>query len=128
MIAVNNLTKVKIDKELLKKIAKKILEKESASRRKKEFEVSIVLVGAERIKELNKEYKGKNQTTDVLAFSYDDSGEIVICPKEVKKNSKKISSDFQTELARVLIHGLLHLLGFHHQSSKEEKYLSQFYG
>jgi len=122
------LTKVKIDKELLKKIAKKILEKESASRRKKEFEVSIVLVGAERIKELNKEYKGKNQTTDVLAFSYDDSGEIVICPKEVKKNSKKISSDFQTELARVLIHGLLHLLGFHHQSSKEEKYLSQFYG
>ena len=124
MTEINNLTKIKIDKELLKKIAKKVLEKE----RKKELEVSIVLVGAERIKELNKKYKEKNQTTDVLAFSYDDSGEIVICPKEVKKNSKKFSSDFQTELARVLIHGLLHLLGFHRQRLKEEKYLSQFYG
>jgi len=124
MIGVNNLTKVKVDKELLKKIAKKVLEGE----RKKEFEVSIVLVGEGRIKELNKKYRGKNRTTDVLAFPYNNSGEIVICLKKVKKNAKQFGSDFQTELARVLIHGLLHLLGFHHQGSKEEKYLAQFYG
>jgi len=128
MVEVNNLTKTKVNKKFLKEIAKKVLEKESVGRQEKGLEVSIALVEPKKIKELNKRYRGKNQTTDVLSFSYNNSGEIIICPKEVKKNSKRFSSNFQIELTRVLIHGLLHLLGFHHQSSKEKKYLSQFYG
>jgi len=68
MIEINNLTTVQIDEEFLKRIAKIVLEGESANWRKKEAELSIALVGQGRMRELNKRYRGKNRVTDVLAF------------------------------------------------------------
>jgi len=47
-------------------------------------------------------------------------GEIVICLREVKKNAKRFSLIFEKELARVLIHGILHLLGYNHEKSEKE--------
>lgn len=47
-------------------------------------------------------------------------GEIVICPREVKKNAKIFSTSFEKELANVLIHGLLHLLGYDHEKGERE--------
>jgi probable rRNA maturation factor len=125
MIEINNLTDRLIDKKSLKKAAQKILNKE-----KRELDLSIVLVGPLRIKELNKRYRKKNKATDVLSFLYDNSGEIIICPSEVKKNVKRLNSSFKKEMARVLIHGVLHLLGYDHQKGKkmvkkEELYLSE---
>lgn len=133
MIEVNNLTTNKVDERFLKELAKKILEAEN----KKTVELSIALVGQGRIRELNKKYRKKNKVTDVLAFQYDNHkvGEVVICLREVKKNAKKYNSTFKKELARVLIHGILHLLGYDHEKSeakakkmreKENYYLSQF--
>lgn len=118
MIEINNLTTVKIDKEFFKEITEKILEGE----KKKEANLSIALVGQGRIRELNKRYRGKNRITDVLAFPNRELGlgEIVICLREVKKNAKRFSSTFEKELARVLIHGILHLLGYDHEKSKTE--------
>ncbi len=58
--------------------------------------------------------------TDVLSFLYDDSGEIVICLKKVRENAKKFSFPFKTELAKVLIHSVLHLLGYEHEKSKKQ--------
>ncbi len=117
MIEINNLTTVQIDKEFFKEITEKVLEGEN----KKASELSIALVGQGRIRELNKRYRGKNRITDVLAFPNKEIGlgEIVICLREVKKNAKKFSSSFEKELARVLIHGILHLLGYDHE--KPEK-------
>jgi len=131
MIEVNNLTINQIDREFLKKVAKIVLIGEN----KKELELSIVLVGQARIRRLNKKYRKKNQVTDVLSFLYDNSGEIVICLQEVKKNAKNFQSAFKKELARVLIHGILHLLGYDHKKSekageeeKQEHYLRKIYG
>lgn len=130
MIEVNNLTTNKISEAFFKKVAEKILKKE----KKRKINLSIVLIGQERIKALNKRYRGKERAADVLAFPYNDSGEIVICPKEVKKNAKKFKSTYKKELTRVLIHGILHLLGYVHGKSKvkakkmrekEEYYLSK---
>jgi len=132
MIEINNLTALPVNEEFLRKVAKKVLEGEN----KKEADLSIALVNQDRIRELNKKYKRKNRVTDVLAFPDRELGlgEIVICPQEVKKNAKKFWETFETELARVLIHGLLHLLGYNHDKSgkfaeemkkKEEYYLSQ---
>ena len=114
-----------------------------------QVELSIALVGPAKIKKLNKEYRKKNKITDVLSFLYsseakgeeermffdhNDAGEIVICPQQVKKNAGKYNSTFKKELTRVLIHGILHLLGEDHETSKlkakkmeekEEYYLSQ---
>ena len=116
MIEVHNLTTNPIDEEFLKKVAKKVLEEENKS----ETELSVALVGPGRMRKLNKKYLGKNRTTDVLSFPDNGFGEIVICPKEVKKNAKRFKSTFEKELALCLIHGLLHLLGYNHEISKEK--------
>ncbi len=115
MIEINNLTVASVDYDFLRKIAKIVLNKE-----KRKLDLSIALVGPARIKELNKKYRKKNKTTDVLSFSYDTFGEIVICLREVRQNAKKFGFSFEEELARVLIHGILHLLGYEHEKSKKE--------
>lgn len=120
MIEVNNLTKVKIKASFLITLAKKVLKGEN---RVKE-DLSIALVSAERIKDLNKNYRGINKPTDVLSFR-GDIWEVIICPSEVKKNIDKFSanSTFQIELDRVLVHGILHILGYDHEGSKKEALL-----
>ena len=125
MIEVNNLTTSSVDKKFLEKTAQAILESESV----RSFNLSIALVGPARMKKLNKKYRGKNRTTDVLAFGSDQKlssvfqkeiGEIIICLQEVKKNAKRFNLSFKKELTRVLIHGILHLLGYDHEISKKE--------
>ena len=107
MIEVNNLTRVPVDKKFLKKIGQKVLEKG-----KKEIkDLSIALVGGKKIRELNKNYRKKDKATDVLSFKYNSWGEIIICPELVRKNAERFHSTFKEELARVLIHGISHLLG-----------------
>jgi len=102
MIGINNLTRTKVNKSFLEKIAKNVL-------KGKKIELSIALVGPKRIKELNKKYRKKNQVTDVLTFPYDDSGEVIICLSKIKKNAKKFSLTFNKELTRVLTHGIKNL-------------------
>ncbi len=117
MIEVNNLTGFRVNKDFLKKIAQKVL----ANEKKNKTELSIALVGPKRIKELNKKYRGKNKITDVLSFTYNkSSGEIVICPQEVRKNAKRFDYSFKKELVRILIHGILHLLEYDHEKTKRE--------
>jgi len=132
MIEINNLTTVSINEEFLKKIAEEVLTGES----EREGDLSIALVGPGRMKKINKSYRGKNRATDILSFpeskirlkqfrigplqKSESLGEIVICLREVKKNAKRYKSNFETELSRVLIHGLLHLLGYDHEKSEKE--------
>ena len=115
MIEVNNLTANPINEEFLKAVAKKVLERENEA----ENNLSIALVGQGRIRELNKKYRKKNKVTDVLTFG-EGLNEIVICLREVKKNAKGFKSTFKKELARVLIHGILHLLGYNHEKDTKE--------
>lgn len=115
MIEVNNLTADPIGEEFLKEVAKKVLEGENEA----ENNLSIALVGQGRIRELNKKYRKKNKVTDVLTFG-EGLNEIVICLREVKKNAKGFKSTFKKELARVLIHGILHLLGYNHEKDTKE--------
>jgi len=122
MIEINNLTTNPIDEEFLKKISEKVLKRERQEHPSygRVPDLSIALVGQGRIRELNKKYRGKNRVTDVLSFPGNGLGEIVICLREVKKNAKRFGSTFEKELARVLIHGILHLLGYNHEVSEEK--------
>lgn len=113
MIEVNNLTTSQVDENFVKRIVEGVLRGE-----KKEGNISVAFIGEGRMRKLNKKYRKKNKVTDVLTFG-EGLGEIVICLREVKKNAKKFNSSFQEELAQVLIHGVLHLLGYNHQKSKE---------
>lgn len=128
MLEITNLTQNLIDENFFKEIAKYVLEKE-----KKQGIISLVLVGPGRIKKLNKEYRKKNKVTDVLSFPAKEEvpvqdkeiknflGEIVICLRVIKKTSKRENIPFEEELARVFIHGILHILGYEHHSPEKEK-------
>jgi len=118
MIEINNLTNEQFDKKFLKKVAEKILR----DKKQKNKDLSLALIGEKRMRELNRKYRKKNKVTDVLAFSEKEFGlgEVIVCPKKVKENAKKYNSNFRIELARVLVHGILHLLGYDHEKSKKE--------
>jgi len=116
MIEVNNLTTERINKVFLKRIAEKVLTAEKKRRTK----ISLALIEEKEIKKINRKYRRKNRPTDVLSFDYDNLKEIVICPVAVRKNAKRYNSTLKKELARVLIHGILHLLGYEHEKNKKK--------
>jgi len=127
MVAVNNLSGLTVDKALIKKIAEVVLKSE----KKISQDISIVLVDADKMKALNQQYRRKNRPTDVLTFPELD---IVVCPQAVKNNAKAAKSTFKAELARVVIHGVLHWLDYDHEKTekgakvmqgKEEKYFQK---
>ena len=127
MIEINNLTTNPVDGSLVKKVAQTVLEGEN----KKETDLSIAFVGQGRMRELNKKYLGKNRTTDVLSFSEKDAkgksasisgglGEVIISSRDVKKNAKRYGISYERELVKIIIHGILHLLGYEHERFEKE--------
>ena len=119
MVEINRLTPEKIDEKFFKKTAEAVLKGEN-----KKGELSVVFVCQRRIQGLNKKYRKKDKPTDVLSFKYNEDkntlGEIVICPEIVKKNAKKFDLDYNKELTKVLIHGILHILGYDHENLEKE--------
>ncbi len=93
--------------------------------------ISIMLCGKETIHELNKNYRNMDKPTDVLSFVYGNDevfdpeesffGEIIICPEIAKEQASVYSENFNSEMKRLIIHGILHILGYDHEISKEEE-------
>ena len=110
MIEIVNLSSEKINETLIRETVRNTLKEEGAK-----MSISVAIVDSEEIKKLNYQYRKKNKATDVLSFG-GGINEIVICPEEVKKNG----GDFNKELKEVVIHGVLHLLGYDHEQSEEE--------
>ncbi len=102
---------------------------------KKNIGLSINLVSMAKIKTLNKKYRDKNKSTDVLSFPLHNQllpnktkehilelGDIFICPDVALEKSQKSSKNFKEELEFLVVHGFLHLLGYDHEkSSKAEQ-------
>lgn len=80
-------------------------------------EFNIIFVGTKTSKNLNKQFRGKNKATDVLSFFGDGSylGELVICSDVCKKQSKENKHSYRDEAAYLVLHGILHLLGYEHE-------------
>lgn len=79
--------------------------------------IEIILVSGEEIASLNQSYYHKSGPTDVLSFQYLEEGligEVYICLEQVAKQSKIYHNDFRDEFLTVLVHGILHCLGFKH--------------
>jgi len=117
MIEVNNQTRTKIDIRYIKEIVQNFLDYYQVSQK----EVSIAFVGDQTIRSLNKKYRSQDKTTDVLSFSsndYNDLGEVVINLAQIKKQAIRLKQGFKQELNFILVHGLLHLLGYDDQTSR----------
>ena len=90
-------------------------------------EAEVNVVGDKEIKDLNRRYRGKNCVTDVLSFAWTEdkkvkSGllvQIYICYPQIARQAKELCVGAPEEFARMLAHGLLHLLGYDHIKKTE---------
>lgn len=92
--------------------------------------VSVAFVSDVRMRDLNRRWRHKNKTTDVLSFaspampalqtSAQHLGDIFVSPVTVRREAQRRSIDFQEEILRVIAHGMLHLIGYDHATEDEE--------
>ena len=87
----------------------------AASYGKKVGEVGYLFCNDEKILEVNREFLQHDYDTDIITFDYDEgdtiNGDIVISLDTVRSNAEQLGKDYNEELHRVIIHGILHLCG-----------------
>jgi probable rRNA maturation factor len=123
---INNQRKIKIERPLFQKFAEtaavKITETEN-----KIF--NVVLVYDRKMRELNNDFRGKNATTDVLSFPFEADefeantnflGDIVISVEQAAKQAAENDLTLETEIKQLILHGVLHLCGYDHETDKGE--------
>lgn len=90
----------------------------------KNLTLTLVFVDAKDIKSLNKNFRNKNRPTDVLSFESQDPealGELVFCPEIIVSNAKDNHWSQRDEYLYMMVHGVLHLLGFDHMNDLDAK-------
>ncbi len=117
----------RLDSRLLRSRAARILKEVDQSI----SELSIAIVLDDEIAALNAEHRGKRSATDVLSFSLFEGdhsdrrgkllGDVVIGIETAARQARAAHRSLDEELARLLIHGILHLLGWDHEESAEAK-------
>lgn len=122
-----NESKIDVEYDYLRKIIDKALEMEKVS----SSMFSIVFIDDEKMHEMNKLYRGIDRSTDVLSFAFEDNekieynvrqlGEIFVSIPKMKEQAKEYGHSEKRELAFLVIHGLLHLLGYDHTLGELEE-------
>jgi probable rRNA maturation factor len=95
--------------------------------------VALTVASSEMIKNLNASYRGMDEPTDVLSFPLWEErgvfappsgwdalplGDVVVSPEIVRQNAKRENIGYNSEMARMIIHGVLHLIGFDHDTKE----------
>ncbi len=122
------------DEGWARRIAQTVLKAEGTA---PPYEVGLVFTDSEAVRQLNRDYRGVDEPTDVLAFcmlpqkEVDDSfalppdgvtrlGEVIISYPQAVEQAKEQGYATEKELALLIIHGILHLLGYDHEEPEEE--------
>lgn len=93
------------------------------SNKKGHCEITLVFLNKRSAQKINKEFRGKDYATDVLSFGSMDSeslGELILCPEVLKRQAQEHGLSYQKELGYMLLHGVLHLLGYDHETSEKD--------
>jgi len=123
-----------VDENWVRKIAQHILKAESVA---PPYEVSLVFTDSETVQRLNRDYRGVDAPTDVIAFymlpeketasafvlppdGVTRLGEVIISYPQAVEQAKEQGHSVNKELALLIIHGILHLLGYDHEKPEEE--------
>jgi len=123
-----------VDEGWARKIAQTVLRTEGVA---PPYEVGLVFTDSETVQRLNRDYRGVDEPTDVLAFyilpqkEADDSfalppdgvtrlGEVIICYPQAVEQATEEGYSTERELTLLIIHGMLHLLGYDHEEPEEE--------
>ncbi len=95
-----------------------------------QLEMSVALLGDADIRELNLRYLGKDSTTDVIAFALGEGSELVgdvyVGVSEALRHAEELGISLHEELARLAIHGALHVLGHEHPKGPEREQSPMF--
>ncbi len=83
-------------------------------------EISVALVDDRTMRNLNRKFRRKNKTTDVLTFPGEGSCEIVISVDHARRQAHREKHSLATELRYLLLHGILHGLGYDHETDEGE--------
>lgn len=96
-----------------------------ASYKRRLGDIGYMFVDDDKILEVNREYLGHDYYTDVITFDYDEddvvSGDIVISLDTVRSNAELFGKEYDDELHRVIIHGILHLCGINDKGPGERE-------
>ncbi|MDD5291295.1 MAG: rRNA maturation RNase YbeY [Patescibacteria group bacterium] len=109
-VEINNKAKNKVNPSFVKKVAEKFLR----AYKKTDYSISIAFVGDKEIRKLNKKYRRVDRVTDILSFAGEEKflGEIILDYHQIKRQADKFGNKSKDELIFILVHGLLHLLGY----------------
>jgi len=134
-IHVNDEFRTLVHKGWVRKIVRQVLKAEEVIPR---YDLGVVFTDIERVRQLNREYRGVDQSTDVLAFymrphkGSDSSfanppdgvahlGDVIISYPQALAQAREQGHSVQRELALLVIHGVLHLLDYDHEEPQEAK-------
>ena len=135
-IEIQNESGVDVDTDAIREVARHTLEQTGVSPL---AELSILLVDAAYMSDLNHRWMGGDGPTDVLAFPMDETGgnfdhgpgengsdpallgDIVLCPEVAERNAAAAGHSTADEVALLTVHGALHLLGYDHAEPEEER-------
>ena len=120
-----------IDAHALERIAHHALELEGVPQ---PAELSIVLAGDDTVRRLNRDYRATDAPTDVLSFAQTEGeafarpdeasrhlGDVVISIETARRQAHEYALSLQDEVAHLLVHGILHLLGYDHEAPDDER-------
>ena len=111
---------------------KELLENVSKDENLDNIIFNVIIIDNDRIREINKEYRGIDRETDVISFALEDDktmhldeirvlGDIYISLDKVKSQAEEYGHSFKRELSFLAIHGFYHLLGYDHMKPEDEK-------
>jgi probable rRNA maturation factor len=135
-ILIKNQQKIlKLNQRKIKEIIKKVLQYLKVD---EETEVSVLFTDDEFIRSLNNKYRGIDKPTDVLSFSLQEGavkspevegdkllGDIIISVETAQRQADTLNHSREKELTVLLIHGLLHLIGYDHEEDKDYKIMRE---
>ena len=123
---INNQRKIQLDRQIFQTFAEKVLEIVDEAENK---DVTIAFVSDRRMHELNKQFRGKNSTTDVLSFPFEADefdldenqlGDIIISLEQAEKQANENDLTLENEIKQLILHGVLHLCGYDHETDEGE--------
>ena len=123
---VNRQRKVPVDCERWEKFTEKVMKVVPANG----AGVTVAFISDRLMRELNRRWRGKRGTTDVLSFPAAQNeferlggltlGDVVISVEQARRQAAEHDLSFETEVAQLVLHGLLHLCGYDHETDKGE--------
>lgn len=116
-----NIPTFKINSEFASQQVKQLIEEEN----QETGNISVIFCSDEYLLEMNKTHLNHDYYTDIITFNYVDgnliSGDLFISVDRVKENAVKFDVSFNEELYRVILHGVLHLVGYNDKTDEEKK-------